>query len=85
MSFVTSCQTRRLLIELTEAARALLAKDGFDPLFGARPMARVIQSKIKEPLASEMLFGVLQSGGRVVIDVQDSALHLAYHAAEPVA
>ncbi len=75
---------KKILIELTPIARALLAKDGFDPLFGARPMARVIQSKIKEPLASEMLFGVLQSGGRVVIDVKDSKLHLVYHASEPV-
>ena len=75
---------KKIVIELTSVARALLAKDGFDPLFGARPMARVIQSKIKEPLASEMLFGVLQSGGRVVIDVKDAQLHLGYHASEVV-
>ncbi|HKQ78220.1 MAG TPA: ATP-dependent Clp protease ATP-binding subunit ClpA, partial [Blastocatellia bacterium] len=59
---------KNVTLELTEAGRAWLANKGFDRLFGARPMARLIQSKIKEPLANEVLFGALQGGGKVVVD-----------------
>jgi len=55
-------------------AREWLAQHGFDPLMGARPMARVIQDKIKRPLADELLFGKLVDGGRVSIDVVDGQL-----------
>ena len=51
-----------------------LAKHGFDPLMGARPMGRLIQDKIKRPLADELLFGKLIGGGRVHIDVKDDDL-----------
>lgn len=60
---------KHIVIELTETARDWLAIKGFDKLFGARPMARLIQSKLKEPLAEELLFGKLQHGGKVTIDV----------------
>ncbi len=53
----------------TEALKAHLAKNGFDPLMGARPMARLIQETIRKALADELLFGRLASGGRVTIDV----------------
>lgn len=69
-------------VEMTEGARAQLANLGFDPLFGARPMARVIQTKIKEPLASEMLFGVLQGGGIVRIEKGEGDIALSYEPAE---
>jgi ATP-dependent Clp protease ATP-binding subunit ClpA len=72
---------KRVTIELAEAARAHLARKGFDPTFGARPMARLIQTKIKEPLANEILFGQLQGGGRVMIDAPEDDLTLAYHPA----
>ena len=72
---------KKVEVEMTEEARAQLATLGFDPLFGARPMARVIQAKIKEPLASELLFGVLQGGGVVRIEKVDSDIALKY---EPV-
>ena len=55
-------------------AREWLAQHGFDPLMGARPMARVIQDQIKRPLADELLFGKLVNGGRVNIDVVDGKL-----------
>ena len=55
-------------------AREWLAQHGFDPLMGARPMARVIQDRIKRPLADELLFGKLVDGGRVSIDVVDGQL-----------
>ncbi len=56
------------------AAREWMAQHGFDPLMGARPMARVIQDRIKRPLADELLFGKLVGGGRVGIDVVDGEL-----------
>jgi ATP-dependent Clp protease ATP-binding subunit ClpA len=59
---------KQVTVELTEAGRSWLATNGFDRLFGARPMARLIQTKIKEPLAEEVLFGKLQAGGSVLID-----------------
>ncbi|MDA8128744.1 MAG: ATP-dependent Clp protease ATP-binding subunit ClpA [Betaproteobacteria bacterium] len=53
----------------TDALKAYLAKHGFDPLMGARPMARLIQDTIRKALADELLFGRLAHGGRVTIDV----------------
>ncbi|MGB9130309.1 MAG: AAA family ATPase, partial [Thiobacillus sp.] len=56
----------------TDALKAYLAKNGFDPLMGARPMARLIQDTIRKALADELLFGKLAHGGRVTIDVDTS-------------
>jgi ATP-dependent Clp protease ATP-binding subunit ClpA len=53
----------------TDALRAHLAKHGFDPLMGARPMQRLIQDTIRRALADELLFGKLMNGGRVTVDV----------------
>lgn len=72
---------KRVTIALSETARAWLAQHGFDPVFGARPMARLIQQKIKEPLASEILFGRLQTGGTVIVDATEDALTLAFEPA----
>ena len=60
-------------------ARRWLAENGFDPLMGARPMARIIQDSIKRPLADELLFGKLVDGGRVDISVRDNQLALDCH------
>jgi len=56
----------------TDALKAHLAKHGFDPLMGARPMARLIQDTIRKALADELLFGRLAQGGRVTIDIDAS-------------
>ncbi|HEX2488080.1 MAG TPA: ATP-dependent Clp protease ATP-binding subunit ClpA, partial [Blastocatellia bacterium] len=69
---------KNVTLELTEAGRAWLAEKGFDKMFGARPMARLIQSKIKEPLANEILFGSLLGGGQVVVDAKNEELKLEY-------
>ncbi|HKQ89412.1 MAG TPA: ATP-dependent Clp protease ATP-binding subunit ClpA [Blastocatellia bacterium] len=69
---------KNVTLELTEAGRAWLAEKGFDKMFGARPMARLIQSKIKEPLANQILFGSLQGGGQVVVDAKNAELKLEY-------
>jgi len=65
---------KNVSLSATPAARDWLAQHGFDPQMGARPMARVIQDKIKRPLADELLFGKLVGGGRVNIDVRDGDL-----------
>ncbi|MBA3049524.1 ATP-dependent Clp protease ATP-binding subunit ClpA [Brevundimonas sp.] len=61
---------RNITIELTDEAADWLAKNGFDELYGARPLARVIQEHIKKPLAEEVLFGKLSKGGTVRVDIE---------------
>lgn len=58
-------------IELTDAAVAWFAKSGYDRKMGARPMARTIREQLKRPLADELLFGELEHGGKVVVDIVD--------------
>lgn len=69
---------KRVLIKLEESAKEWLAKNGFDPKYGARPMARLIHDKIKQPLAGEILFGKLTDGGSVVVEEKDGALALNF-------
>ncbi len=64
---------RNVEIELSEEARNHLAKIGYDPAMGARPLSRVIQEKIKKPLAEELLFGKLTQGGIVRVGLKDDA------------
>src|SRR4051795_526876 len=71
-------RAKNVTLELTEPARAWLAKNGYDRAFGARPMARLIHAKIKEPLVDALLFGTLQDGGNVVVDASGDALTLGY-------
>ena len=54
---------------MSEKARVYLIEEGYDSKFGARPLERVIQKKIKEPLADDILFGKLKNGGEVIIDL----------------
>jgi ATP-dependent Clp protease ATP-binding subunit ClpA len=65
---------KKVRIELTEPARRRLAERGFDPAFGARPLARVIEDSVKRPLTDELLFGKLQSGGTAVIDLEGDGI-----------
>ncbi|HYG11238.1 MAG TPA: ATP-dependent Clp protease ATP-binding subunit ClpA [Pyrinomonadaceae bacterium] len=70
---------KRVRVVLDEPARAWLAARGFDRLFGARPMGRLIQKKIKEPLAEELLFGAsLAAGGEVAVGVEGDELALNF-------
>jgi ATP-dependent Clp protease ATP-binding subunit ClpA len=69
---------RRVAITLTPAARAWLAAAGYDRMFGARPLARVIQKEVRDVLTDEILFGALEHGGTVTIDLADSHLTFAY-------
>jgi ATP-dependent Clp protease ATP-binding subunit ClpA len=74
---------KRVQIELTAAARRWLAERGYDRTFGARPMARLIQDKVKRVLADEMLFGRLKDGGKVEIDATADELSFTYSPLPP--
>jgi ATP-dependent Clp protease ATP-binding subunit ClpA len=75
---------RRVAITLEADARAWLAEKGFDPVYGARPLARIVQAEVRDPLTDEILFGKLEHGGTVTISVEDSKLAFQYVAKEPV-
>lgn len=74
----TQLADRRVTIELDDDARQWLVRKGYDKLYGARPLARVIQEHIKKPLANELLFGKLAQGGPVCIGVADDKLTFTY-------
>jgi ATP-dependent Clp protease ATP-binding subunit ClpA len=69
---------RHVAITLTDEARAWLAVKGYDPVFGARPLGRVVQKEVRDPLTDQILFGALEHGGTVTIGVADNALTFAY-------
>jgi ATP-dependent Clp protease ATP-binding subunit ClpA len=72
--FITELETqlvvKNVILEVDEGARAWLAKNGYDKNMGARPMTRLIQEQIKKPLAEELLFGKLSSGGHVKVTIE---------------
>ena len=70
---------RGVTIELTDKARQWLAKKGYNPAMGARPLSRVIQEHVKKALADELLFGLLAKGGSVKINVKENKLTFKYH------
>ena len=67
-------QEQQVTLEVLESARLWLAEHGYDPKMGARPMARLIQQRIKKPLAEELLFGQLAKGGHLIVRVEDDKL-----------
>ena len=67
---------KKVQLEVSEAARVWLAEHGYDELMGARPMLRLLQNKIKKPLAEDILFGRLAKGGVVNVEVEDDDLVL---------
>jgi ATP-dependent Clp protease ATP-binding subunit ClpA len=69
---------RGVTIDLTEEARKWLARRGYDPSFGARPLSRIIQEHIKQPLAEELLFGRLAKGGTVSVTIEDDKPKFKY-------
>ncbi|TXI17790.1 MAG: ATP-dependent Clp protease ATP-binding subunit ClpA [Nitrosomonas sp.] len=69
----TQLHERKVEATFTEGLRKYLAKHGFDPLMGARPMERLIQDTIRSVLADELLFGRLMSGGKVTVDIDDNS------------
>ena len=83
--FLTELQAqldeKRVTLEVDDEARAWLAKEGYDEKMGARPMQRLIQEKIKRPLAEDLLFGDLASGGTVRVSIDNDELDIQVLAA----
>jgi ATP-dependent Clp protease ATP-binding subunit ClpA len=69
---------RQVAITLSPEARAWLAVKGYDVVFGARPLGRVFQREVRDPLTDEILFGALEQGGTVTIGLADDRLTFAY-------
>jgi ATP-dependent Clp protease ATP-binding subunit ClpB len=74
---------RKIALRLSDAARERLAEQGFDPVFGARPLKRTIQRLVENPLAVEVLAGRFREGDEVVVDVDGDRLAFAKAVAEP--
>jgi ATP-dependent Clp protease ATP-binding subunit ClpA len=75
--------TRKVYLSITPAARRYLAEKGYDKTFGARPMARLIHTEIKQRIANEVLFGRLQHGGKVVVELVEGELAFQYETPQP--
>jgi ATP-dependent Clp protease ATP-binding subunit ClpA len=69
---------RHIAITLTPEARAWLAKKGYDPVYGARPLGRLVQKEVRDPLTDEILFGQLEHGGTVTIGLAGEGLTFSY-------
>jgi ATP-dependent Clp protease ATP-binding subunit ClpA len=78
MQLESQLKDRKVAITLTPDARTWLAKKGYDPKMGARPLGRVIQREVRDPLTDQILFGKLENGGTVTIGVADNALTFEY-------
>ncbi|MCP4701085.1 MAG: ATP-dependent Clp protease ATP-binding subunit ClpA [Gammaproteobacteria bacterium] len=78
----TQLESKHVILDVDENTRRWLAKHGYDRLMGARPMARLIQEKIKKPLAEELLFGRLEKGGHVRVKEKDGELQFSFDAAK---
>ncbi len=74
---------RKIAVELTEAAKEQIAKEGFDPVYGARPLKRTIQRRIQDPLAMKVLEGEVQDGSHVVVDAADGEMIFTATQPEP--
>jgi ATP-dependent Clp protease ATP-binding subunit ClpA len=78
LEFAQQLSARRVEMEYSDATRIWMAEKGHDPQYGARPLARVLQTEIKDVLSDEILFGKLEKGGKVFIDIEDDALVFKY-------
>jgi len=72
--FSASMKKKNVQVRISRAARNWLASNGFDPLYGARPLGRLIQERLKDRLSDELLFGRLRKGGEVLIGLKDNEL-----------
>lgn len=84
MQLEDQLHARKVEAHFSDALKEHLAKDGFDPLMGARPMARLIQDTIRKALADELLFGRLAQGGEVTVDIDETgSIKLQFEAEVP--
>ena len=70
--------SRKVTISLTDAAVTWLAKNGHDPVYGARPLDRLIQTEIKDHISEQILFGNLEKGGTIEVDLEKDKLKFSY-------
>jgi len=75
-----SLAARSVILQVSAAARKQLARDGYDPFFGARPLGRLVQKEISDVIASEVLFGQLRDGGKVSVGVAQKKLTFTFTA-----
>jgi ATP-dependent Clp protease ATP-binding subunit ClpA len=83
MQLEQQLEEKKVEATFTKALREYLAKKGFDPQMGARPMARLIQDSIRSALADELLFGRLAHGGKVTVDIDEAEKMRLVFAEEP--
>jgi len=69
---------KQVQLDLSDAARDWLAEHGYDPQMGARPMARLVEQKLKKPLAEAMVFGSLKEGGTAMAEVREGDIVLSF-------
>jgi ATP-dependent Clp protease ATP-binding subunit ClpB len=70
---------RRIELEVTEAAREVIAREGYDPVYGARPLKRFIQREVETRIGRALLAGEVEEGTTIEIDVEDGELTVAWH------
>jgi ATP-dependent Clp protease ATP-binding subunit ClpA len=76
--FAIQLTPKKVSVTYTDATRTWMAEKGYDPQYGARPLARVLQTEIKDALADEILFGRLVKGGKVIIDLKEDKLSFQF-------
>lgn len=82
MELETQLEQKNVTLDVDSSARRWLAQHGYDPLMGARPMARLIKEKLKKPMAEELLFGELEKGGHVIVSESDGELSFEFTGVE---
>jgi ATP-dependent Clp protease ATP-binding subunit ClpA len=74
----TQLAEKKVTLEISEGVRSWLADKGYDKTFGARPLGRLIQVEIKDPLSEELLFGAVKDGGHIIVNLADEISDVAY-------
>ena len=69
---------KKVFLNISSMARKWMAKKGYDPCYGARPLSRLLQREVKDTLADQILFGQLEKGGKVFIDIENDQLNFNY-------
>jgi len=70
--------SKKIVLTISSGVRSWLANKGYDPRYGARPLARLIQVEIKDVISDQILFGSLEKGGRIFVDLEDDQLKFNY-------
>jgi ATP-dependent Clp protease ATP-binding subunit ClpA len=74
----TQLDNKNVFIQISEKAAMWIGKEGYDENMGARPLSRLIQEKIKKPIAEQILYGKLSKGGNIKVDIKNNELSFEY-------